>query len=353
MAEQDDTEKTEQPTQKRLDEARRKGQVASSREVNHWFMILGGAVWLAMFAPATLEGAVLALLRFVEQPHLIRVDAGGMREIGLDLLGRVGLLLAVPFGLFLAAAIAGGLLQHGFLLSAQAIKPKLSKLSPVAGLKRQFSLRALAEFGKGLLKLAVVGTVGTLLLIPEFERLELSVGLEMPALLRLVDGLAGRLLVAVLAVMTVVAAADFLYQKYEHIKQLRMSRQELKEEFKQTEGDPTIKQRLRQIRMERSRRRMLAAVPTADVVITNPTHFAVALKYDPERMSAPRLVAKGADHLAARIREVARENGVPLVENPPLARALHAGVELDQEIPAEHYRAVAEIISYVWKLKGR
>src|SRR5690606_10153161 len=146
--------------------------------------------------------------------------------------------------------------------SAQAIKPKLSKLSPVAGLKRQFSLRALAEFGKGLLKLAVVGTVGTLLLIPEFERLELSVGLEMPALLRLVDGLAGRLLVAVLAVMTVVAAADFLYQKYEHIKQLRMSRQELKEEFKQTEGDPTIKQRLRQIRMERSRRRMLAAVPT-------------------------------------------------------------------------------------------
>ena len=353
MAEADDSEKTEQPTQKRLDDAREKGQVAASREINHWFMFLGAAIFVMMFAPAMLEGMGLALIRFVEQPHLITSDGGSMRDALLEMCGRVALLLALPAGLLLVAAAAPGVLQNGFLFSTESIKPKLDKISPLAGAKRLFSLRSLMEFAKGLIKLAIVGTVLAMLLWPEFDRLELAVGLEAAALLDLIGSLTARLLIGVLAVMTLIAALDFLYQKFEHLKQLRMSRQELKEEFKQSEGDPMIKQRLRQIRIERSRRRMLAAVPDADVVITNPTHFAVALKYDPARMSAPTLVAKGADHVAARIREVARENGVPLVENPPLARALHAGVELDQEIPAEHYRAVAEIISYIWKLRQR
>ena len=164
---------------------------------------------------------------------------------------------------------------------------------------------------------------------------------------------AGQILIAVLSVMTLIAALDFLYQKQQHLKQLRMSKQEVKEEFKQTEGDPMIKSRLRQIRMERARKRMMAAVPEADVVITNPTHYAVALKYDGETMEAPKLVAKGADLVARKIRELAKEPDVPIVENPPLARALHDTVELDELIPPEHYKAVAEIIGYVMSLNNK
>ena len=172
-------------------------------------------------------------------------------------------------------------------------------------------------------------------------------------MLSYLHGLIGRLLIGVLAIITVIAALDFLYQKFEHLKQMRMSRQEIKDELKQTEGDPIIKQRLRQIRHDRARKRMMAAVPEASVVITNPTHFAVALKYEMDEMSAPVLIAKGVDHLAYRIREIAREAGIPIVENPPLAQALHAGVEVDDVIPPEHYKAVAEIIGYVFRLKGK
>ena len=349
----DDSEKTEQPSQKRLDQAREKGQVASSREINHWFMFLGGTLVVMMFAPGMMRDTTVALLRFIEHPHLIRFDEGSMRDTMLDSLGKIGLLLVVPSLLLMAAAAASNLLQHGFLVSTESIKPKFSKISPMAGAKRLFSSQSLMEFVKGLLKLAIVGAVVFMLLKPEFGRLELVTGMDMADLLALLKSLTTRLLIGVLSVMSAIAALDFLYQKFTHLKQLRMSRQELKEEFKESEGDPMIKQRVRQIRMERSRQRMLAAVPTADVVITNPTHYAVALKYDPDKMGAPRVVAKGVDHIAAKIREAARENDVPLVENPPLARALHANVELDEEVPAEHYRAVAEIISYVWKLRKR
>ena len=352
MAE-DDSEKTEQPTQKRIDDAREKGQVATSRELDHWFMILGGTIVVMVFAPMMVEDIAAAMLGFIEHPHLMRFDGGSMRDSVLEVLGKVGLLLAMPMILLMVAAVASGFLQHGFLISTESIKPKFSKISPLGGAKRLFSPRSLVEFGKGVLKLAVVGSVVGMLLWPEFERLELATGMDVAALLPLVKDLTVRLLIGTLAVLALIAGLDVLYQRFAHLKQLRMSREDIKEEFKQSEGDPMIKQRLRQLRMERSRRRMLAAVPTADVVVTNPTHYAVALKYDPEKMGAPRLVAKGADHIAARIREVARENDVPLVENPPLARALHANVDLDQEVPAEHYRAVAEIISYVWKLRKK
>ena len=239
------------------------------------------------------------------------------------------------------------------LFSPESIKPSLEKISPLAGIKRMFSMKSIAEFAKGILKLIIVGSIAAAVVMPEMAAVETLSGMAAGDLIERLATVAVKLLLAVLAVMTAIAVADLLYQKWEHQKQNRMSRHDMKEEYKQTDGDPMIKQRLRQIRAERSRKRMIAEVPKADVIITNPTHFAVALKYDQMAMSAPTVIAKGADTAAFRIREVARENGVPIVENPPLARAIYASVDLDQEIPEEHYKAVAEVINYVWKAKGK
>ncbi len=350
---QDQSQKTEQPTPKRLRDAREKGQVAKSQEVGHWFMLLAFTILVGYMAPAMVEDLGKAIYGFVARPHAFRLDSvslgGLLRETG----GRLGAALLLPAFLAVAAAFASGLIQAGFVMSPEPIKPKLEKISPVKGLKKLFSLRSLAEFAKGIAKLAIVATVIAALMWPERRLLAGIVSMELPQYLLLVQSLGFRVLVAVLAIMTVIAGLDFLFQKQQHLKQLRMSKQDLKDEHKQTEGDPMVKARLRQIRMERARQRMMAAVPEADVVITNPTHFAVALNYELGSLGAPRVTAKGVDSLAFRIRELAREHDVPVVENPPLARALYGGVELDQEIPADHYKAVAEIIGYVMRLKGK
>lgn len=238
-------------------------------------------------------------------------------------------------------------------MDGKKVKPSLDKISPLAGFKRLFSARSLLEFVKGLLKLGLVGTVVMAVVWPHRDDIPAMTGLPVPAALDHLHDTMLALLVAAVAVMTVIAAMDYAYQKYDHLKRLRMTKQEVRDEHKQTDGDPMIKARLRQIRADRARKRMMQAVPTADVVVTNPTHYAVALKYEMEKMNAPVMVAKGADLLAQRIRKVAEENDVTIVENPPLARALYASVEVDQEIPAEHYRAVAEVIGYVMRLKGK
>lgn len=354
MAEEnDDAQKSEDPTPRRQEEARKRGEIASSREVNHWFMILGGTVAVMALMPSLGSGLVATLKRFVADPDMIVMDRGPLGATLASTLGDV-LVETLPFiGLLVVAAIMAGIVQSGFVISVERIQPKLEKISVLKGAKRLFSLKSLVEFTKGLLKIAIVGTVVALLLLPLFDNLAGMTAFSVLGLTELLQSMMLRLFVGVLSVMTVIAGLDFLYQKFEHLKSLRMSRQEIKDELKQTEGDPHVKAKLRQIRTERARRRMMAAVPEADVVITNPTHFAVALKYDPEKMSAPTLVAKGADTLAARIRETAKEHEVPLVENPPLARALYDNVEIDTEIPPEHYKAVAEVISYVFQLKGR
>lgn len=346
----DQSQKTEEPTQKRLDESRKKGQVANSREVNHWLMLIAATVVVMLLAPNAMTGIGRALTPFLERSHAIDLASDGTNVL-VALARQVGAALLMPFGLLVLAAAFAGVLQNGPVFSADQLRPKLEKISPASGLKRLFSLRSIAEFVKGLLKLAVVATISAILLVPAFDEISRVVYFDAMAILGLVRDLAVRLLLGVVAVMTVIAGLDFLYQKFEHLKKLRMSRQELMEEYKESEGDPQIKARLRQLRQERARRRMMAAVPRADVVVTNPTHVSVALSYKPETMAAPRVVAKGVDRVALRIREVAREHGVPLVENPPLARALQGGVDLDQEIPAEHYKAVAEIIGYVMRLR--
>jgi flagellar biosynthetic protein FlhB len=350
---QDQSQKTEEPTQKRLEDSRQKGQVANSREVNNWIMILAGTVVVMLFAPAMMRDMRLAMLKFIEKPHAMRLDAAQAGEVLVDLFLNVGVILLTPMLILFGAALATGLVQSGLIMAPERIKPKLDKISLISGVKRLFSMRSLTEFAKGLFKISVVGFVATMLMLPEFASLDQIPKLEVSDMLGYIHGLIGRLLIGVLSIITVIAALDFLYQKFEHLKQNRMSRQEIKDEMKQTEGDPMVKQRLRQIRHDRARKRMMAAVPEASVVITNPTHFAVALKYELDEMSAPILIAKGVDHLAFRIREIAREADVPIVENPPLAQALYAGVEIDDQIPPEHYKAVAEIIGYVLRLKGK
>ncbi|MEQ9349561.1 MAG: flagellar type III secretion system protein FlhB, partial [Alphaproteobacteria bacterium] len=266
---------------------------------------------------------------------------------------KVAVVLVPVISLLLIAAVLGGLLQNGFMLTAESVQPKLEKISPAKGFKRLFSSRALVEFTKGLVKIGLVTTVITILVMPILGRIELIAGMAPGPLLGELHALVIKVLIGVIAIMAIVAVLDLLYQRQQHTKQMRMSRQDLKDEFRQTDGDPIVKARLRQIRSERARRRMMAAVPEADVVITNPTHFACALKYDIDSMDAPVLVAKGVDHVAKRIRELAQSHHIPVVENPPLARALHAGVDLDREVPPEHYRAVAEVIGYVMRLKGQ
>jgi len=353
MSESDDSQKTEDPTGRKLQEARDQGQVANSREVNNVLMILALTISVVMFGGAMARDIVNMTLPFIEMPDKVPTDIGHLTTIGWKLLGMVLLAGAAPLVLALFAAFGAGYLQFGLILSSESMMPSLDKISPLKGLKRIFSLRSFSEFFKGLLKIAIVGAIVFTVLTPSIGDLHKLIGMEMGQLLDVISKLLNRLLLTVFAAMVVITLLDVLYQRYEFTKGLRMSRQEIKDEMRESEGDPMIKGRLRQLRMERARKRMMAEVPKADVVVTNPTHYAVALKYNQVEMSSPKVVAKGADRVAQRIREVAAENNVPIVENPPLARGLYASVEIDQEIPPEFYKAVAEVIGYIFRLKGR
>jgi flagellar biosynthetic protein FlhB len=345
----DDTERSEDPTQKRLDEALERGDVVKSQEVNTWFIISAATLILMSFSGAMSSGLTTTMRGLIANSYAIRVDGHGflqmVSKIGLEVIGA----LAIPLLLLFLAAAAGNLVQHRLVWSSEALSPKLSKISPLAGLGRIFSKQGLANFIKGLLKLVVIGGIMTGLLWPQRDRLESLVTVDVAAVLPITQSLSLDMLGAVVDVLAIIAAADYLFQYRQWYERQKMSLHEIKQEFKQTDGDPMIKGKIRQLRQARMKKRMMAAVPQASVVITNPTHFAVALQYE-RGMNAPICVAKGVDALARKIREVAGEHNIPIVENPPLARALHATVEIDQEIPAEHYAAVAEVIGYVMKL---
>jgi flagellar biosynthetic protein FlhB len=350
---EDNDQKTEEPTQKRLEEAHEKGQVAVSRELNHWFMFGGALVVVFVFGPQLARDVARAVTVLVERPHEIRLDPNALGGLLGGIVGDIALSLAPILAVLVVAAVAGSMLQAGLVMAPDQIAPKLERISPAQGFKRLFSVRAVVELLKGVGKLVAVGAVAWFAVAPDMMSIERFILLAPDDAANATRSIVVVLMAAVMAAMTLIAGADLLYQRISHRRSLRMSREELREEFKQSEGDPHIKGRLKQIRAERARRRMMADVPKADVVITNPTHFAVALTYEQGAMSAPRVVAKGADVIAAKIREIATASGVPIVENPPLARALYATVDLDEEIPAEHYRAVAEVIGYVMRIKGR
>jgi flagellar biosynthetic protein FlhB len=348
----DDTEKTEEPSQKKLEDAHKKGDVAKSQEVNSWFVLFGTTLVIAMFAPSITGRVTDSMSYFLQRAHEIPVDPANMVKllavIGLALLAA----LALPFIVLWIAALAGNLVQHRLVLSGEPIKPKLSRISPAAGFKRLFSATSLVNFAKGLAKLGIIAAVMFAIVWPERGELAVLVSEDPGEVLPMVRTLSLKMLVGVLMVMAVVAVLDFAYQRHSWHKKQKMTLKELRDEYKQMEGDPAVRAKIRQIRVERGRKRMMANVPRASVVIANPTHYAVALQYE-DGMAAPVCLAKGIDAVALRIRAIAEENAIPVIENPPLARTLHAGLEIDQEIPPEHYQAVAKVISYIMQQKRR
>jgi len=346
----DTSEKTEDPTQKRLDEALERGDVVKSQEVNTWFVIAGAALVLSAFSGSMGSGLTTTMRGLIANAHNINMDGPALprlfEKIGVEIIAAV----AIPFLVLMLAALGGNMIQHRLVWSFEILAPKLSKISPAAGFKRLFGKQALANFAKGLIKLVLVGSVLTALMWPEHGRIMALERADPLMVLPLAQSLAMKLLGAVVAMMAVVAMADYLFQYRQWYERQKMSLREMKQEFKQSEGDPTIKGKMKQVRNSRMRKRMIANVPKAAVIITNPTHYSVALQYE-RGMVAPICVAKGVDAVAKKIREVAGEHSIPIVENPPLARALHATVEVDQAIPVEHYKAVAEVIGYVMRLR--
>ncbi|HEY8189552.1 MAG TPA: flagellar biosynthesis protein FlhB [Micavibrio sp.] len=349
----DDSSKTEDPTPKRLEESRRKGQVALSRELNSWLMLLTATILIMTLAHPVMSHTSQFLRTYLEQAHAMPGVPGGFSAVLGGAFWEMLKILALPLMLLMLAAFLGPFLQVGPIFAPEVIKPELSKLSISKGFGRLFSLRAIMEFVKGILKIAIVSAVSVMLLYPFFGGIEHMVGLPLLSMLGEMKVLVLRMMAGTLIAFLIIAAIDVVYQRIEYMKKMRMTKQELKEEYRQTEGDPLVKAKLRQLRSEKARQRMMQNVPKADVVITNPTHFAVALQYNPDTMDAPICLAKGMDQVALRIREIARENDVTIYESPPLARILYSSVEVDETIPAEHYKAVAQVISFVFKLKGR
>jgi flagellar biosynthetic protein FlhB len=347
----DSDDKTEDPTQKRLDDALAKGDVAKSQEVNTWFIIAGATLILSTFSGSIGGGILKPLRTLIANAGQLRTDGAALlalsNTLGHAVLGAIG----VPLLMLAIAAVAGNMVQHRLVWSSESLSPKFSKISPGAGLKRILGKQAVANFAKGVFKLAALGAVMMAVLWPERYRLESFLMFDPSAILDVTTNLTLQLMGAVVAMLTAVAIADYFFQYRQWFERQKMSLQEIKDEFKQSEGDPHIKARIRQLRMQRMKKRMMAAVPNASVIITNPTHYSIALSYD-RGMSAPVCVAKGVDNVAFKIREVARKHDIPIVENVTLARALYATVDIDDEIPVEHYHAVAEIIGYVMGLKN-
>jgi flagellar biosynthesis protein FlhB len=349
MAE-DSEDKTEDPTQKRLDEALERGDVVKSQELNTWFVIAAATLLMSTFS-GSITGAVMIPLRnLIENSWMIHTDGPSLLALGRGLAFAVASAIGIPILMLMLAAVGSNLIQHRLVWSTQPLMPEFGKISPFAGFKRLFSKQAAANFAKGLFKLALLGTVMTMILWPERLRLESMVYLDPSVLLGVSFSMVEHLMGSVVALLALVAIADYAFQYRQWYERHKMSVQEVKEEYKQSEGDPHIKGRIRQLRQAKMRKRMMAAVPKASVIITNPTHYSVALSYE-RGMTAPVCVAKGVDSLAFKIREVARAHDIPIVENVPLARGLYATVEIDEEIPVEHYHAVAEIIGYVMGLR--
>lgn len=347
---EDGAEKTEDPTQKRLDDALQKGDVAKSQEVNTWFVLAGATLVLSSFSASVGLGIERPLRNLVANSWMIPVDGPGLMALARSLGYAMLMALGLPLLMLMIVAIASNMVQHRLVFSAESLTPKFSKLSPMAGFKRLFGKQAAANFLKGVFKLAALAILMVAVLYPERHRLDAMIRFDPAAILGVTTALTLQLMGAVVALLALVAIADYFFQYRQWFERQKMSLQEIKEEYKQSEGDPHIKGRIRQLRHERMKKRMMASVPKASVIITNPTHYAVALSYE-RGMPAPICVAKGVDLMAAKIREIAGAHDIPIVENVALARALHASVEVDDEIPVEHYQAVAEIIGYVMGLK--
>ncbi len=349
---QDESQKTEDPSHKRLEDAFKKGQVATSREVSSFFILLSLTFLITVLLPGIMESVEYRLSRYIEMPEDIDLDSPTFLIEMQDLMSDMLLIMIVPALMAVAAVFAASLIQNPFSISADPLAPKLSKISPIKGFTKIFSRKNFVEFLKGLLKIIIVGAIVVSMIRPTMPHMMLLPDEDMQNLLAFILQVSTDIMIAVCAVVFLIAIADYMYQRFEFLKNLRMSKQDQKDEYKQQEGDPLIKQRIRQLRRDRAQKRMMENVPNADVVITNPTHYAIALKYDQATMRAPHVIAKGVDKVALRIREVAEANKVYIMRNPALTRLLYDHAEIDEEIPLTYYKAVAEVIGYVYKLKG-
>jgi flagellar biosynthetic protein FlhB len=349
--EQDD--KTEEATQKRLDDARAKGDIIYSQEATAWFMLAAATLVLSGLAGPMSRGIADIALPLLQQPHAYAADGASLIRLMGALGGHVLMVLGLAALALAAAGLVGRFVQDAPVWSAERMQPKLERINPIEGFKRTFGPIALGNFAKGIVKLIVVGAALLWVLWPEANTLESLSFLDVGAFWALLQEKSLALMIAVLIAFGALAALDYVMTRQSYMRRQRMTRTEVKDEFRQTEGDPLVKMKLRQIRQERAGRRMMQKVPDATVIITNPTHYAVALLYDRETAPTPICVAKGIDDVALLIRETGEEAGVPLVENPPLARALYASADLDQPIPREHFEAVAKVISVVLKVASR
>ena len=353
MAENDkDQERTEQATPKRKEEARRKGQTAKSREIPSVAVLGISLILLYFYGSGMTEQLMDLMVSAFRLSGDTLVDRGNFTRILTDFAFRSFSIMFLFFVSVLAAGILANVVQVGFMITTEAVAPKFSKLDPIKGFGRLFSLQALVEFLKSLLKLGIVGTVAWLMVQRELPGIFPLVRQSTGQILVYIAGVSFRIMLATTLVLVLLAFLDYMYQRWEYEKSLKMTRQEVKEEFKQTEGDPLIKSRIRRLQREIARRRMMAAVPKADVIITNPDHLAVAIRYDP-RGFAPVVIAKGAGFIAEKIKDLGRRHGIPLVENKPVAQLLYKTVNVNQYIPENLYRAVAEILAYVYSLKQR
>lgn len=350
---EDKESKTEEPTPRKLEKALEKGQVAYSKELTSFFMLLALCIITTFIIPYSSGRIGMELKLLIEHAGEIELIQPSAMKIITDIIGKA-LVFAIPIFIFIILIIIfSAFMQHGqFLFATDQLTPKLERISLQKGFERLFSLKSIVEFLKGIFKVILTASIIYFVLREDLKMMPMYPAMGKAQIISELYKVIRDILVAITIFMLAIGIADFFYQKYEHNKNLKMSRKEIKDEFKQTEGSPEIKKKQRQLMRENVKQNISESVPKADVVITNPEHYSVALSYDYNKNSVPIIEAKGLDHLAFKIREIAEKNDIPILEDPPLARALYL-VEVGQEIPTEHYEAVAEIISYVYKLKNK
>ncbi|GBF11617.1 flagellar biosynthesis protein FlhB [Tepidibacillus sp. HK-1] len=346
-------EKTEKATPRRKQESRQKGQVAKSAELSSAIIFLMIFLLFYLFGSAFTQQIILFFKKMLNQYLIWEITSDNIRLLFLEAMTDMLWVVLPVFGLAIIAGIAGNLIQVGFLYTAEPLKLKPERLNPLEGAKRIFSKRALVELVKSILKVFLVGYIAFSVLMDKKADLLILYQYDLKDVMIFVGKLLLELGLKTSAVLIILSLLDYIYQKYDYEKNLRMSKQEIKEEYKKTEGDPLIKGKIKERQRQMAMSRMMQAVPEADVIITNPTHFAVALQYKPNEMDAPKVIAKGMDFIALKIKEVAKENDIVTVENKWLARALYFQVEIDDAVPSELFHAVAEILAYVYRIKGK
>ncbi|MDX1916671.1 MAG: flagellar biosynthesis protein FlhB [Rickettsiaceae bacterium] len=355
MAEEpeDQESKTEQPSERKIEESFEKGNIAYSREVTSFMMLLSLALIVYFIIPFTTSKIGINLKSIIEDAGQTDFTEEGVGKIIIQSFNRAVFFCIPIFLSIVVIIIFSNIAQQGrFVFSPEKLLPDLSRISLASGVKRLFSLKSFMEFFKGLLKITITAIIIYYIVISDIKALTIYPMMPHEVVIMQLFKIVNDILISICVFMFIIAVSDFFYQKYEYLKGLMMSRHEIKEEYKQTEGNPDVKRRQRSLMQSSAKRRMLSRVPEADVVITNPEHYSVALYYEKGKTLAPIIVAKGLDLVALKIREIAKENKVPVIENPPLARALYL-VDLEKPIPVEHYETVAKIISYVYSLKKK